>query len=100
MTMTRDRRSAAPNVEPVYVDIGRRIKTGRERRGYSQYLLAQMLTPPLTRSALCNMELGRQRIMLHVLIDLADALGVRVGQLLPDRRGREMVAGRPLRGRP
>ena len=68
--------------EPIYQRIGRRIAAARARRGITQEMLAFSLTPPLTRSALCNMELGRQRIMIHVLVDIADALGTTVARLI------------------
>jgi len=70
------------NVEPVYVEIDRRIARARARRGLTQEMLAASLQPPLTRAALCNMELGRQRLMLHVLIDIADACGTTIGRLI------------------
>lgn len=69
-------------IEPVYAPLGRRIAATRERRGLTQEMLGASLTPQLTRAAICNMEGGRQRIMLHVLIDVADALGTTIGRLL------------------
>lgn len=70
-------------IEPLYAQLGRRISAARERRGITQEMLGASLTPPLTRAAVSNMEGGRQRIMLHVLIDVADALGTTTGRLLP-----------------
>lgn len=70
-------------VEPVYAEIGRRIARARDRRGLSQEMLGASLSPPLTRATISNMEGGRQRIMLHVLIDIADALGQALGRLVP-----------------
>ena len=69
-------------VEPVYAEIGRRLARARERRGLSQEMLGASLSPPLTRAAISNMEGGRQRIMLHVLLDAADALGATLAGLI------------------
>lgn len=70
-------------VEPMYVHIGRKIRRARERCGLTQGELAASIKPPLTRAALAGMEAGRQRIMLHVLLDIATACDTTVGRMLP-----------------
>lgn len=74
--------SGTPNIEPIYVAVGQRIAARRERRGLTQEMLAASMTPPLTRASVCNIEGGRQRVMVAQLVDIADALGTTVGALL------------------
>lgn len=73
-------------IEAVYKDIGRRIEFLRTDRGFSQRELGERLRHPLTRAAVCNMEGGRQRILAHVLLEIADALDVDPRELLPGQR--------------
>jgi transcriptional regulator with XRE-family HTH domain len=77
-------------LEPLYARVGEALRRARERRGLTQEELAARLSPPLTRAAICNMENGVQRIMLHVLVDAADACGVTAGQLLRSARTRRV----------
>lgn len=72
-------------VEPLYAAIGKKIRRARERRGLSQEMLAASLRQPMTRACMANMEAGRQRIMLHVLIDIADACKTTLGRMMPSR---------------
>lgn len=69
--------------EVVYAEIGRRIEFLRTDRRVSQSDLARRLRHPLTRAAISNMESGRQRILVHVLLEIADALEVDPRELLP-----------------
>jgi len=64
------------NVEPIYAELGRRIARERNRRCMSQAQLAYSLVPQVTRAAISNMEGGRQRVMLHVALDIANALRI------------------------
>jgi transcriptional regulator with XRE-family HTH domain len=79
-------------VEAVYKDIGRRIEFLRTDRGVSQRELGERLRHPLTRAAVCNMEGGRQRILAHVLLEIADALDVDPRELLPGHRRADAAA--------
>lgn len=47
----------------------------------TQDTLAQKLS--LTRTSIINIEKGRQQVLVHTLADIASALGVPVGELLP-----------------
>lgn len=76
-------------VEPLYTVIGQNIRKARERQGLTQDQLASRLTPKMARVTMANMEAGRQRIMLHVLLDIATACGTTIGRMLP---GRERAA--------
>ena len=70
------------NVDHLYREVGRRIKTQREQCGLTQEALASQVS--LTRASITNIERGRQKFLLHTLIDIASALGVPPAFLLPD----------------
>ncbi len=57
----------------IYRDIGRRIQRAREEAGLSQEELARALG--ITQSALSNYELGKRRLYLANLEQLANVLG-------------------------
>ncbi len=65
----------------LYYEIGKRIKAERETLGFAQKELADEVR--LTRTSIVNIEAGRQRLPIHVLYAIADALGVSVSCLLP-----------------
>lgn len=69
-------------IEPLYFLIGARISARRNRRGLTQEMLAASLRPPMTRASICNIENGIQRVMVHQLVDIADALGITPAGLL------------------
>lgn len=69
-------------MEPLYLKVGARIRSLRERRGLTQEMLAFSMTPQLTRASISNIENGTQRLMLTQLVDIADALGTTPGRLL------------------
>jgi transcriptional regulator with XRE-family HTH domain len=64
-----------------YSEVGRRIRTERERRGMTQHALASHVS--LTRTSLTNIETGKQRFLLHTLIALAAALQISPAALIP-----------------
>jgi transcriptional regulator with XRE-family HTH domain len=69
--------------EPVYLEIGNRIERLREAKGLSQSELARRLRKcGLGRAAVSNIESGRQRLMLHVLLEIAEVLEVSPGAIL------------------
>jgi transcriptional regulator with XRE-family HTH domain len=69
--------------EPVYAEIGRRIEHFRLERRISQGELGRRLRHPLTRAAVSNMEGGRQRVLVHVLLEIAEVLRIEPSRLLP-----------------
>jgi len=71
------------DLEPVYKEIGRRIEILRVERRISQKVLGSRLRHPLTRAAISNMEGGRQGVLVHVLLEIAEVLQVAPGKLLP-----------------
>jgi DNA-binding XRE family transcriptional regulator len=66
-----------------YQEVGRRIQEARKRRKprLTQEGLSQLVS--LTRTSITNVEKGRQKILLHTLIDIAEALQVQVEALIP-----------------
>lgn len=66
----------------LYEKIGKQIQTLRLKKGLTQSKLAASLA--LNRTSITNIEKGRQKILVHTLWELADALGVTPKSLLPD----------------
>ena len=69
-------------VDQLYEAIGDRIRAARARSRMTQIELAQRVG--LTRSSIANVEAGRQRAMIHALLQIADVLGVSLGELVPE----------------
>ena len=65
-----------------YRQVGQSIRT-RRAKNLSQEALASAVG--LTRTSISNIESGRQRMLLHTLVDIADALKVEASTLLPPR---------------
>ncbi|WP_079611993.1 helix-turn-helix transcriptional regulator [Mycobacteroides abscessus] len=59
--------------------VGARIRVLRVERGMTQESLA--LSSGVTRNVLIDVEHGRRGLLYERLVDIADALGVRVGSL-------------------
>jgi transcriptional regulator with XRE-family HTH domain len=64
-----------------YAELGRRIRVVRESRGLTQEALASLIS--LTRTSITNIEKGRQKLLVHTLIDIAVALKATPESLLP-----------------
>ena len=78
----------ARGIGVIYRVVGRRFREIRTSKGITQ---ADVATETgLTRQSVANIELGRQRFMLHTLFDVARALGVSPAELLPSDGGIEM----------
>lgn len=69
----------------IYTETGRLIRDSRKATGVSQGRLAASVG--LSRTSITNIERGRQKILLHTLVDIAKALGVDLHSLLPTRGG-------------
>lgn len=76
------KRSRFEGNRPFYAAVGRRIAKARTGR-LTQEALAQKAT--LTRTAIVNIEKGRQQILLHTVVEIAEALAIPVTDLLPGR---------------
>ena len=65
----------------VYVEFGARVRRIRSGAGLTQEQLAGRVD--LSRTAITNIEKGKQHVALHQLLDIAAALGVPAQSLLP-----------------
>jgi transcriptional regulator with XRE-family HTH domain len=63
-----------PTCEPIYGTVGRNIKWWREHLGFTQAELAEEVG--VQRTSINNTEAGRQRLMLHTIQKIAEALDV------------------------
>jgi transcriptional regulator with XRE-family HTH domain len=70
-------------LEDFYADLGRRLRALRDRKRLTQQQLGARLNPPVTRASIANIETGKQRVLAHTLLQLADAVGVSLNELLP-----------------
>jgi transcriptional regulator with XRE-family HTH domain len=81
-----------------YKQVGQSIRA-RRGKNLSQEALASAVG--LTRTSISNIESGRQKMLVHTLADIADALKVEASTLLPPRvvsvapLGAEKLAGLP-----
>jgi transcriptional regulator with XRE-family HTH domain len=75
--------SAVAKPEEFYELLGRRIEDARRKKGLTQSALGSRLKPPHTRASISNIEQGTQRMLVHTLIQLSDALGLTPTDLLP-----------------
>ena len=72
------------DIDPFYKQLGATIRHARAGLGITQADLAQIVG--LSRTSLTNIELGRQRILVDQLAELASALHVSVSSLIPERK--------------
>ena len=72
-----------PQIEPFYADLGRRIQQLRNSKKMTQTELGELLSPPMTRASVANIESGKQRVLVHTLIDLVQTLGCTLTDLVP-----------------
>lgn len=70
------------NVEDIlYAIIGQRIRISREKYNMTQEEMGERVG--LTRSSIANIELGRQKIQLDTLYQVAITLNLEIFELLP-----------------
>src|ERR1700722_151166 len=69
-------------VDDFYEHFGQRVRSARLDLGLNQEALGHRVG--LERSSISNVEKGRQRVQLHMLLEFAAALDVPPAQLLPD----------------
>lgn len=81
-------------IEPFYFEAGRRIQALRVKLGMTQEQLGRQLDPPVTRASIANFETGKQRILAHTLVQLADVFDIPITELLRPRH----LAKRPMVG--
>lgn len=71
------------DIDPFYKHIGTTLRGAREALSMTQAELAHVVG--LSRTSLTNIELGRQRILVDQLAELANALHIPVSSLIPER---------------
>jgi len=64
-----------------YKDVGRRVRAARQSKRLTQDAVANRLS--LKRASITNIENGRQQLLAHTLMQLADVLCVSIYSLLP-----------------
>jgi transcriptional regulator with XRE-family HTH domain len=72
-------------------EVGERIRSARANK-MTQASLGSLVG--LSRTAITNIECGRQRLLVEQLVDIAFALGVPPSSLIPAAK-RKSVAGNP-----
>jgi transcriptional regulator with XRE-family HTH domain len=65
----------------IYISIGRNVRRERQRLKWSQEQLAVRIG--LLRTSIANIEAGKQRVPLHTICEIAAALDIMPGRLLP-----------------
>jgi len=73
------------NIEPFYAEVGRRVRDRRNKLGLTQEELGRLLSPPTTRVSVANIEAGKQRILSHTLVQLAEALKSELTDIVPPK---------------
>jgi transcriptional regulator with XRE-family HTH domain len=71
-----------------YAAVGGRIAKARTGRMTQEALAGKT---SLTRTSIINIEKGRQQILVHTLLDIAQALQVPITELVPDTDNVEML---------
>jgi transcriptional regulator with XRE-family HTH domain len=66
-----------------YVTLGQRIRERRERASLTQAQLGGQLVPPVTRASIANVEAGKQRLLAHSLVQVAQLLHAPLEELVP-----------------
>lgn len=68
----------AENNNRIYAIVGSKIQAHRVRLSMTQKEFAEYLLPEVKfcRTSITNLELGRQRIMLHDLVAMANKLNI------------------------
>lgn len=72
------------NFEQLYVIIGKKIRDRRNELHITQDELANAAHVELTRTSITNIEYGQQRIQIHTLYAIANALEMSIHDLLPN----------------
>jgi len=77
--------SMRAGADPFYISLGQQIQQLRKQRGLTQEQLGVRLVPQVTRASIANIESGKQRLLAHTLAQIAEALEVKVNELIRER---------------
>jgi transcriptional regulator with XRE-family HTH domain len=69
-----------------YAEVGRLVREERKAKKLTQDELAEKVH--LNRVSITNIESGKQKILLHTLVDIANALEVSPDKFLPKAEGK------------
>lgn len=69
-------------IEALYGLFGYRLRAARIRKGLTVAELARRLTPPRSQASVSNIELGQQRIPLHLAAELAGLVGADLAEMV------------------
>ncbi|WP_395015326.1 helix-turn-helix domain-containing protein [Dongia sp.] len=67
--------------DSLYRLFGDRVREIRDQKNVTQEELARRVD--LSRTSITNIEKGRQRVLLHQVVEIASALDVNVRELMP-----------------
>lgn len=73
----------------VYIEIGKLVRARRLQLAWTQERLAKLLS--LSRASVANIENGRQKLLVHTLLEFAAALQMDAVDLLPKVIGPESI---------
>lgn len=83
------------NQDEFYKSLGSRIRKARIALNLTQEQVADTLS--LNRTSITNIEKGKQKILAHTLIDLAESLQISVTDLLPkSKQNNKTVSAKSL----
>jgi transcriptional regulator with XRE-family HTH domain len=80
----------AKRIEAFYEILGSNVQGARGRLKMTQAQLGLALGPPSTRASIANIENGKQRVLVHTLVQLARALETKVEKLIPSEAATEL----------
>lgn len=69
-----DGKALSAMIELYYRRLGARVRAARKAARLTQGEVGQLLDPPVTRASVANIELGKQRVLSHTLVQLAVAV--------------------------
>jgi transcriptional regulator with XRE-family HTH domain len=73
----------------IYQAVGERIRAERKKLKITQDELATQIG--LTRTSITNLEQGKQKLLLHTLVQIAHCLGTSPARLLPNQKTQPSV---------
>jgi transcriptional regulator with XRE-family HTH domain len=71
-------------LDAIYAEFGRLVQGHRRRIGLTQGALSQRVG--LSRTSITNIERGRQKVLLHQVLLIAESMGISADALLPATR--------------
>lgn len=79
--------------DPIYAMFGNRVRALREEKKFTQEELARRVD--LSRTSITNIEKGRHRVLLHQVVEIAEALDAKPSDLMP--LGMASAGDKPIR---